>query len=115
LSPIHSPPLVTFFGPLKFKTSGVKVDDPTMLMVHHQDMPVEMSTRLLVAQQEIQSLRDQLTDSDATIRGYQRMVPGEASKLYVSDTCTWSVTSSGVGARDEPAVNNHSPSGSCTR
>jgi hypothetical protein len=30
----------------KFKTSGIKVDVPRMLMVHHQDLSVEMSTRL---------------------------------------------------------------------
>jgi hypothetical protein len=30
----------------KFKTSGVKADVPKMLMVHHQDVSVEMSTRL---------------------------------------------------------------------
>jgi hypothetical protein len=39
-------------------------------MVHHQDLAVEMSTRLQAAQQEIQKLRDQLKDSYATIRGY---------------------------------------------
>jgi hypothetical protein len=49
---------------------------------------MEISTRLQVAQQEIQNLRDQLRDSDATIRGYQRMVAGEASDLYASDTYT---------------------------
>jgi uncharacterized protein YukE len=86
-----------------------------MLMVHHQDMAVEMSTRLQVAQQEIQKLHDQLRDFDATIRGYQRMVAGEASDLYTSDTYTWSSTSSGPGAKDESVVNNHSPSGSHTR
>jgi hypothetical protein len=48
-----------------------------MLMVHHQDVFVEMSTRLQTAQQEIQKLRDQLRDSDATIRAYQRMAAGE--------------------------------------
>ena len=37
----------------KFKTSGVKADVPRMLMVHHQDTVVEMSTRLQAAQQEI--------------------------------------------------------------
>jgi hypothetical protein len=72
----------------KFKIFGVKADVPRMLMVHHQDVCVEMSTRLQDAQQEIQSLRDQLRDSNATIRGYQRMVAGEASDLYASDTCT---------------------------
>jgi hypothetical protein len=38
-----------------------------MEMVHHQDMMVELSTRLLVAQREIESLRTQLWNSDATI------------------------------------------------
>jgi hypothetical protein len=52
----------------KFKTSGVKADVPWMLMVHHQDVVVEMSTRLQAAKQEIQKLRDQLRDSDATVR-----------------------------------------------
>ena len=57
-------------------------------MVHHQDVVVEMSTHLQTAQQEIQKLRDQLRDSDAMIRAYQRMVAAEASDLYASDTCT---------------------------
>jgi uncharacterized protein len=93
----------------KFKVSGIKADVPRMLMVHQQDVFVEMSTRLQTAQQEIQKLRDQLRDSDATVRAYQRMIAGEASDFYASDTCTWSATSSGPGAKDEPAVNNHSP------
>jgi hypothetical protein len=80
-----------------------------MLMVHHQDVFVEMSTHLQTAQQEIQKLHNQLRDSDATIRAYQRMVAGEASDLYASDTCTWSATSLGLGVRDEPAVNSHTP------
>jgi hypothetical protein len=83
-------------------------------MVHHQDIFVEMSTRLQTAQQEIQKLRNQLRVSDATIKACQRMVAGEASDLYASDTCTWSATSSGPGAKDEPAVNNHFPSSSLT-
>jgi hypothetical protein len=37
----------------KFKTSGVKADVPRMLMVHHQDVAVEMSTRLHAVDQEI--------------------------------------------------------------
>jgi hypothetical protein len=37
----------------KFKTSGVKVDVPRMLMVHHQDVTVKISTSLQVAQREI--------------------------------------------------------------
>jgi hypothetical protein len=93
----------------KFKLFGVKADVPRMLMVHHQDVFVEMSTHLQNAQQEIQKLRNQLRDSDAMIRPYQRMVAGEASDLYASDTCTWSATSSGPRAKDEPVVNNHSP------
>jgi hypothetical protein len=42
----------------KFKVSGVKADVPRMLMVHHQDVFVEMSTHLQTAQQEIQKLCD---------------------------------------------------------
>jgi hypothetical protein len=98
----------------KFKSSGVKTDVLRMLMVHHQDAFVEMSTRLQTAQQEIQKLRDLLRDSNATIRAYQRMVAGEASDLYASDTCTWSATSSRPGAKDELAINIHSPSDSRT-
>jgi hypothetical protein len=80
-----------------------------MLMVHHHDVAVEMSTCLQAVQQEIQKLHDQLRDSDATIRWYQRMVAREASDLYASGTYSWSATSSGPGAKDEPAVNSHSP------
>jgi hypothetical protein len=98
----------------KFKASGVKADVPRMLIVHHQDVFVELSTHLQTAQQEIQKLRDQLKDSDVFVREYQ-MVGGEASDLYASNTYTWSATSSGPGAKDEPAVDSHSPSGSRTR
>jgi hypothetical protein len=45
-------------------------------MVHHQDVTVELSTRLLTAQCEIEALRIQLQNADATIRGYMRMVEG---------------------------------------
>jgi hypothetical protein len=99
----------------KFKVFGVRADVPRMLMVHHQDVFVEMSTHLQTAQQVMQKLCDQLRDSDAMVRAYQRLVAGEASDLYTSDTCTWLATSSGPGAKDEPAVNNHSPSGSRNR
>jgi hypothetical protein len=99
----------------KFKTLRVKANVPMKLMVHHQDMSVEMCIHLQAAQQEIQSLHNQLRDSNVTIRGYQRMVAGEASDLYTSDTYTWLATSPGLGANDEPAVNNHSPSSSRTR
>jgi hypothetical protein len=75
---------------------------------------VEMSIHLQTAQQEIQKLHDQLRDSDVTVRAYQRMVAGEASDLYTSDTCTWSATSLGPGVKDEPVVDSHSPSGSHT-
>jgi hypothetical protein len=54
----------------KLKTSRVKANVPKILMVHHQGVSVEMSTRLQVAQQEIQKLHGQLRDSDVTIRGY---------------------------------------------
>jgi hypothetical protein len=42
----------------KFKVFGVRTNVPRMLMVHHQDVLVEMSTRLQTTQQEIQKLRD---------------------------------------------------------
>jgi hypothetical protein len=60
----------------KFKASGVMKDVPRMDMVHHQDVTVELSTHLLAAQREIESLRTQLRNSNTTIRGYQRMVEG---------------------------------------
>jgi hypothetical protein len=47
-----------------------------MNMVHHQDVTVELITRLLAAQREIESLRTQLWNSDAHIQEYQRMVEG---------------------------------------
>jgi hypothetical protein len=65
-----------------------------MEMVHHQDMAVDLSTRLLTAQHEIETLRVQLRKADATIRGYMRMVEGQASDLYALDTDTWTATSS---------------------
>jgi hypothetical protein len=57
-------------------------------MVHHQDVMVELSTSLLDAQREIETLRIQLWNADATIRGYMRMVEGQANDLYASDTDT---------------------------
>jgi hypothetical protein len=44
----------------QFKAYGVKRDIPRMEMVHHQDVAVELSTRLLTAQHEIENLRTQL-------------------------------------------------------
>jgi hypothetical protein len=44
----------------QFKAYGVKRDIPRMEMVHHQDVAVELSTRLLTAQHEIETLRNQL-------------------------------------------------------
>jgi hypothetical protein len=54
----------------------VKKDIPMMEMVHHQDVTVELSTRLLAAHREIETLRIQLQNTDATIVGYMRMVEG---------------------------------------
>jgi hypothetical protein len=78
----------------QFKAYGVKNDIPMMDMVHHQDVMVELSIRLLAAQCEIETLRIQLRNTNATIRGYKRMVEGQASDLYASDTDTWTATSS---------------------
>jgi hypothetical protein len=41
----------------QFKAYGVKTDIPRMEMVHHQDVTVELSTRLLTTQHEIETLR----------------------------------------------------------
>jgi hypothetical protein len=73
---------------------------------------VELSTRLLTAQHQIETLRAQLRNVDATIRGYWRMVEGLASDLYASDTDTWTATSSIQSSSKEPAVSSHFPYGS---
>jgi hypothetical protein len=86
-----------------------------MEMVHHQDVAVELSTRLLTAQHEIETLCAQLLNADATIRANRRMVEGQASDLYASDTDTWTATSSAQSTSKEPAVSSHSPSGSHSR
>jgi hypothetical protein len=99
----------------QFKAYGVKKDIPRMEMVHHQDVTVELSTRLLAAQCEIETLRIQLRNADATIQGYMRMVGGQASDLYASDTDTWKATSFVQGSGKVPAVSSHSSSGSRTR
>jgi hypothetical protein len=41
----------------QYKAYGVKKDIPRMEMLHHQDVAVELSTRLLTAQHEIETLR----------------------------------------------------------
>jgi hypothetical protein len=99
----------------QFKAYGVKKDIPWMEMVHHQDVAVELSTRLQTAQHEIETLRAQLWNVDATIWGYRRMVKGQASDLYASDTDTWTATSSVQSSGKELAVSSHSPSGSHSR
>jgi hypothetical protein len=76
---------------------------------------VELSTRLLTAQHEIETLRAQLRNVDATIRSYRRMVEGQTSDLYTSDTDTCTATSSVQSSGKEPAVSSHSPSGSRSR
>jgi hypothetical protein len=43
------------------------------------------------------------------------MVEGQASDLYTSDTDTWSATSMIQGSVEEPPIDSHSPSGSCSR
>jgi hypothetical protein len=44
----------------QFKAYGVKRDIPRTEIVHHQDVAVELSARLLTAQYEIETLRAQL-------------------------------------------------------
>jgi hypothetical protein len=67
---------------------------------------VELSTRLLTAQHEIETLHTQLRNADATIRGYRSMVEGQANDLYVSDTDTWTAISSVQRSCKEPAVSS---------
>jgi hypothetical protein len=90
----------------------VKKDIPRMEMVHHQDVTVELSTHLLAAQREIETLRIQLRNTYATIWGYMKMVEGQANDLYASDTDTWRATSSVQSLGKGPVVSSHSPSGS---
>jgi hypothetical protein len=98
----------------QFKAYGVKKHIPRMEMVHHQDVMVELSTRLLAAQREIETLCIQLWNVDATIRGYMRMAEGQSSDLYALDTDTWIATSLVQSSGKEPTVSSHSPSGSCS-
>jgi hypothetical protein len=93
----------------QFKAYGVE-DIPKMEKVHHQDVTVELSTHLLAAQCEIETLRIQLWNIDVTIRGYIRMVEGQASDLYASDIDTWIATSSVQSSGKEPTVSSHCPS-----
>jgi hypothetical protein len=76
---------------------------------------MELSTRLLTAQHEIETLRTQLRNADATIRGYRRMVEGQASDLYTSDTDTWIATSAVQSLSKEPRLSSHSTSRSRSR
>jgi hypothetical protein len=109
-NPVHY--LLPYRKKDRFNAYGVKMDIPRMEMVHHQDVAVELSTRLLTAQHEIETLHTELRNVDATIRGYMRMVEGQASDLYVSDTDTWTATSSVQSSSKEPAVSSHSGSSS---
>jgi hypothetical protein len=93
----------------QFMAYGMKKDIPRMEMVHHQDVTVELSTHLLAAQRDIETLHIQLRNAYATIRGNMRLVEGQASDLYVSDTDTWTVTSSVQSLGKEPTVSSHSP------
>jgi hypothetical protein len=73
----------------QFNAYGVKKDIPGWRWY-----TTRIETRLLAAQREIETLRIQLRNADATIRGYMRMVEGQASVLYASDIDTWTATSS---------------------
>jgi hypothetical protein len=85
-NPVHY--LLPYRKKNQFKAYGVKENIPRMEMVHHQDVTMELSTHLLATQCEIETLRIQLWNADATIRGYIRMVKGWTSDLYASNTNT---------------------------
>jgi hypothetical protein len=59
--------LLPYWKKDQFKAYEVKKDIPRMEMVQYQDVAVELSTRLLTAQHEIETLRAQLRNADATI------------------------------------------------
>jgi hypothetical protein len=65
LNSIHH--LLPYMKKDHFKAYGVKKDVPRMEMVHHQDVTVELSTHLLATQREIETLRIQLWNTDATV------------------------------------------------
>jgi hypothetical protein len=48
-------------------------------------------------------------------KSYSRMVDGQASDLYASDTDTWTATSLVQSSSKEPTVSSHSPFGSRSR
>jgi hypothetical protein len=85
-NPVHY--LLPYRKKNQFMAYGVKENIPRMEMVHHQDVTMELSTHLLATQCEIETLRIQLWNADATIRGYIRMVKGRTSDLYASNTNT---------------------------
>jgi hypothetical protein len=72
----------------QFKAYGVKKNVRRMEMVHHQDVMVELSIHLLATQHKIETLCIQLRNADATIQAYTRMVDGQDSDLYTSNTNT---------------------------
>jgi hypothetical protein len=51
----------------QFKAYEMNKNIPRMEMVHHHDVMIELSTHLLAAQHEIETLRIQLWNTDATI------------------------------------------------
>jgi hypothetical protein len=107
--------LLPYWKKDQFKAYGVKKDIHRIEMVHHQDVTVELSTHLLAAQREIETLCIQLWNANATIRGYRWMVEGQVSDLYELDTDTWLATSSVQGSGMEPTVSSHSTSISHSR
>jgi hypothetical protein len=60
----------------QFKAYRVKKDILRMEMVHHQDVAVELSTRLLTAQHEIETLRAQLRKVRPATSMHQTQTPG---------------------------------------
>jgi hypothetical protein len=98
----------------QFKAYGVKKDIPRMEMAHHQDVTVELSTRLLSAQREIETPHPSMECGRHHLRLHEDG-RGLGQRPHTSDTDTWSATSSVRGLGKEPPVSSHSPSGSHTR
>jgi hypothetical protein len=97
-----------------FKVSRVKNNVPKTMMIHSQNLNVQLSSRLHTAQKEIHFLPTQLRDFEKTMHSYERIIGGQYSDLFSSDTETWTATSPDKDFDEEPPVSSHPPSGSHT-
>jgi hypothetical protein len=98
-----------------FKFSRVKIDVPKTMIIHSQNLNIQLSSRLNIALNEIHFLRTQLRDSEKTMSSYERIIHDQYSDLFSSDIETWTTTSPDKDFDEEPPENSHPPFGSHTR